>query len=234
MTTICGVDGCSGGWISISRELPSGRISWSIHRGTDVLFTELSAAQVIAIDIPIGLLERGPRLCDLEARRLLGATRGTSVFAAPIRPVLSAASADEASEIRHRIENKKMTRQAFGILGRVRAVDRAMREAQGLRETVREIHPEVCFFFLAGGRPMRDSKKTETGRQEREALLTTAFGRDVSATLEARYYLQVNADDVLDAFAALWTAERILNGTCVTIPAAPPVDEFGLRMEIVA
>jgi predicted RNase H-like nuclease len=40
-------------------------------------------------------------------------------------------------------------------------------------------------------------------------------------------------DDLLDAFAALWTAERISNGTARTVPAAPLEDRFGLRMEMV-
>ena len=234
MTTICGVDGCSLGWIAVSKDLPSGRVSWSLHPGTDRLFTEKGTAQVIAIDIPIGLPERGPRLCDLEARQLLGASRGTSVFPAPIRPVLSANSPDEASEIRNKVEGKKMSRPAFRVLARARQVDASLRETPKLRAQVREIHPEVSFFFLAGGRPMRESKKTEAGRSEREELLKAAFGRSVSDALGVGYYLQTTADDVLDAFAALWTAERIFNGTSVTLPAAPLLDGTGLRMEIVA
>lgn len=40
-------------------------------------------------------------------------------------------------------------------------------------------------------------------------------------------------DDLLDAFAALWTAERILRGEARTVPRIPPEDRFGLRMEMV-
>src|SRR5258708_162894 len=46
-------------------------------------FSDLTAALdavVIAIDIPIGLTDHGPRRCDLDARRHLGPKRGTSVF----------------------------------------------------------------------------------------------------------------------------------------------------------
>jgi len=43
---------------------------------------------------------------------------------------------------------------------------------------------------------------------------------------------QVGHDDIADAFAALWTAERKLLGQAIPIPANPPVDQLGLRMEI--
>jgi predicted RNase H-like nuclease len=35
-----------------------------------------------------------------------------------------------------------------------------------------------------------------------------------------------------DAFAALWTAERIFAGTATVLPDPPPVDAVGLRMEV--
>jgi predicted RNase H-like nuclease len=41
-------------------------------------------------------------------------------------------------------------------------------------------------------------------------------------------------DGLLDAFAALWTAEWITKGGRLITPQNPPFDRFGLRMEIVA
>jgi hypothetical protein len=46
--------------------------------------------------------------------------------------------------------------------------------------------------------------------------------------------LEVADDDILDAFAALWTAERIAPGEAVTLPEVPPRDRHGLPMEMVA
>jgi predicted RNase H-like nuclease len=40
-------------------------------------------------------------------------------------------------------------------------------------------------------------------------------------------------DDILDAFAALWTAERITSGVAVTLPENKPLDSTGLPMRIV-
>jgi hypothetical protein len=39
--------------------------------------------------------------------------------------------------------------------------------------------------------------------------------------------------NLLDAMAACWTAERVLRGVAVRLPARPPRDSRGLRMESV-
>ena len=43
---------------------------------------------------------------------------------------------------------------------------------------------------------------------------------------------QVGDDDILDAFAALWSAERLLRGEAITLPVEPELDATGLAMEI--
>jgi len=40
---------------------------------------------------------------------------------------------------------------------------------------VREIHPEVSFWALAGGKPAKYNKKTLAGRNERIVLLSAIF-----------------------------------------------------------
>ena len=52
--------------------------------------------------------------------------------------------------------------------------------------------------------------------------------------LARRRELHCKADDILDALVALWTAERIARGSAISIPAQPPLDAYGLRMEMVA
>ncbi len=51
---------------------------------------------------------------------------------------------------------------------------------------------------------------------------------------ESSVWLRCKADDIVDALVGLWTAERILRGEAVTLPANPPCDELGIRMEMVA
>jgi predicted RNase H-like nuclease len=144
-----GVDGCTGGWIGVRRLNDVGQLQ-TLRRDTLREFLVLTPAPVIvAVDVPIGLLAAGARLCDKEARRLLGLRRA-SVFPAPVRPMLGSRSHSEASAIRNSIEGKGMSIQAFGILEKITEVDELLTTQPRSREIVREVHPEVSFYFLNG------------------------------------------------------------------------------------
>ena len=234
MNMISGADGCKEGWIVLTRDLDTGSVTWRVCRTARELFDSQPTPQIIALDIPIGLPDKGPRACDLEARKLLGPGRACCVFPAPIRPALFATSYVEACQIHQRVDNKKMSRQAYGILKKIGDVDDVLRQDPELCMRVHEVHPEISFYFLAGQQPLRYSKKSELGREERCKLLEPVFGQWLQAALLERKELHCAEDDLLDAFAALWTAERIASGISHTIPAVPPRDTFGLRMEMVA
>lgn len=232
---IAGADGCRDGWVVVRETLPGSGVSWDVVPSLQALFEGPSAPHLLALDIPIGLPLAGARTCDTEARRLLGRGRGSSVFPAPIRPVLMASSHAEASDARHLVEGKRISIQSWAIVPKIREVDEFLRARPDLQDRVREVHPEICFYFMAGGRPMGAAKKKREGREERAALLRSAFGTTtVDSALAGLRSLGCAADDLLDAFAGLWTARRIHHGTAVSLPAAPPRDSFGLRMEMLA
>jgi len=233
MSTVIGVDGCKSGWVTIAGDIDADSVSWCRYTNAWELMRIRPLPMVIAIDIPIGLPLQGPRLCDREARKLIGRGRAGSVFPAPVRPVLDAKGYEDACGIRLREDGRKMSRQAWGIVHKIREVDDVLRENLKLQSIMREVHPEVSFFFLAGQHPMRHSKKTTAGRQERRQLLEPIFGNRLQEALSERRWLDCAEDDILDAFAALWTAKRIASGTARTLPTVPPRDSFGLRMEIV-
>jgi predicted RNase H-like nuclease len=186
----------------------------------------------IAVDMPIGLLDApapGGRICDREARRLLGRPRAASVFSPPARPLLSARRFDE-------VRGQGMTIQGFNIMAKVREVDRAM-SVQRQRRVV-EAHPELAFRALAG-HSMLHGKKSAAGRRERLATLEAGAGtlaRSLLAlwsasrgTIPGR---DATPDDVLDALALAWVALRLACGEAQRVPANPPRDARGLRMEI--
>ena len=52
------------------------------------------------------------------------------------------------------------------------------------------------------------------------------------STLEDPTPSGVAIDDLLDAMAILWTADRYATGAAERLPESPEVDERGLRMEI--
>jgi predicted RNase H-like nuclease len=234
MPTISGADGCRAGWFVVSEDLDTEKISCRIFSTFSEILQQNPAPQIIAIDIPIGLTERGPRECDQVARRLLGPGRASSVFPAPIRDVLNAATYKQACQMRKRAEGKSMSCQSFGIMKKIREVDEILRQNPNLQKKIREVHPEVCFCYMNDKNPMKHGKKTPEGLNERLKLLRQFFGRFPSDALAERNKSHCAEDDILDAFAALWTAERIISGESVQLPPNPPKDRFGLKMEIVA
>jgi predicted RNase H-like nuclease len=137
----------------------------------------------------------------------------------------------------HRAEGKGMTRQSWSIVGKVREVDDVLRRAPELQTRVREVHPEVSFWCLAG-EPMQHRKRSRPGHEERFELLKPLFGHRLQEVLDEVHDKLMRRDcgddDLLDAFAALWTAERVAAGTSLTLPRHPALDSAGLRMEIVA
>src|SRR5262245_49798707 len=166
---VLGVDGCAGGWIAASRD-SQGLITCKRVDTIEQLLNHSPRPRVLAVDVPIGLLELGARQCDVQARRLLG-IRASSVFPAPIRPILTATSQPEASHVRLRVEGKGVSIQAWAIVPKIVEVDGLLRADPKRQEIVREVHPEVCFYHLNGRRPISMSKATALGHQERVALL---------------------------------------------------------------
>jgi predicted RNase H-like nuclease len=233
MHLIGGADGCKGGWVLVTQDLRTGFVSWQRCSTAWDLFYRTPDLAIMALDIPIGLAEKGPRVCDQEARRLLKRGRASSVFPSPVRTVLSAATYAEACRIRTAVEGKKLSRQAWAITPKIREVDDLLRRDPQLRAKTHEVHPELCFYHLAGGKPCRFAKKVKNGREERRRLLEPRFGEWLARALAGRSTLAPCAeDDVLDAFAALWSAERIATGRAITLPIGASADSVGLRMEI--
>jgi len=87
--------------------------------------------------------------------------------------------------------------------------------------------------MLAGEIPMRFSKRTEAGARERRRLLKRAFGiAAVVGVLSSAARRGAKDDDVLDALALLWTAERIARGEARSLPETIETDRVGLPMAI--
>lgn len=233
MVWVAGADGCRRGWFRASRETGSGELRFDLYREASELLRAAPSPRVLGLDIPIGLPESGARACDREARAVLGARRN-SVFDAPIRSALRAATREEASRITELRDGRRVSTQAWGLYKKILAVDALLVTSGEARARIREVHPEVCFWAWNGGAPMRAAKKTPAGMRQRKALVEKWLGAGVLARARKLHPARdVADDDILDAIAALWTATRIADGRARTLPKTPPVDATGLRMEIV-
>jgi predicted RNase H-like nuclease len=232
MPIAAGVDGCPAGWLCITRDTDTGRIAFALHRQLRSLFAQSPSPDIIAIDMPIGLTDAGPRQCDLEARRILGPRRN-SIFPAPIRPALRAKTRLDADRIRRSIDAKGVSAQAFGIYAKIRQLDTLLQAHKDLRQRVREIHPEVSFRAWNNNTPMPHAKRTREGQAERRRLVTQLIPEETLTRIRAAYpNNHVATDDVHDACAALWTAQRIQTNTARSIPDPPPRDPTNLQMAI--
>jgi predicted RNase H-like nuclease len=200
---IAGVDGCRGRWLAaVASE--AGAIDWRLVPAFRDLYDD-TALSVIAIDVPIGLPESGVRACDVAARAAVGARR-SSVFAAPVRPVLGCATYAEARDVLARAGSSSMSAQAFGIVPAVRDVDECVGADDDDR--VVETFPELAFQLLAGA--ALPGKRTTAGVGERIRALSKWRG-DVLDLL-AFVPSGVPIDDALDALACLWAAQRWAEG----------------------
>ena len=100
------------------------------------------------------------------------------------------------------------------------------------------MHPEVSFWAWSGN-PMEYSKKKREGREERLKLVNDTFKTDVFGNarkeLKQRGLLKkdVADDDILDAFATLWTARRWKEGKALCLPKTRVTDKVGLPIQIV-
>lgn len=234
MAVVAGIDGCPAGWLCLIKDLSTGAVHARILASISDLLGLAPRPEVVLVDVPIGLTAAGPRTCDLEARAHLKAPRASSVFPAPIRSTLVAASYGQACEIGAAADGRKLSRQSWAILPKIREMDTFLRTDATLHQWVREVHPEVSFWAWNGGKAMVHRKKLSAGRAEREALVKPAYGAAYTAAQSSLPRGQYHNDDLLDAFAALWSGERVVAGKELVIPAKPPVDSCGLRMEMVA
>jgi predicted RNase H-like nuclease len=182
---------------------------------------ELSAA---GIDMPIGLPSGTRRASDGQLRVHLGARR-SSIFPTPPRAVLDAIDYRDALARARDATGVGLSKQAWNLVGKIRELDALM--TLDLQPRVSEAHPESSFAELAG-KPLVTRKSTREGHEERTQLLLPSFP-DVAEHL-SRHATRL-AVDVLDAFAAAWTARRVADGTAKWF-GDDERDGRGLRMTV--
>ena len=224
---VLGVDACGSGWIGIALSTGEPRAYVDAEIGTVVMAAATDGpVDVIAIDIPIGLADAGPRRADLEARQAAGPRRA-AVFITPVRAAIEAGDYEQALAVNRRLAGAGISKQAYALRDKILQVDRLVRHDHPA--TVVEVHPELCFAEMAGV-PLRHAKSTWAGAAIRHRLLAGAgvhLPDDLGVAGD-----KAAVDDVLDAAAAAWTAKRILAGTARSLPQRPEVFSDGIACAI--
>lgn len=225
-----GLDGCKGGWFffGIDEEGATGGVVQSLEE----LLDRIPEDSIVLVDMPIGLPDDSSRSCDMEARRVL-APFGSRVFPVPSREAVYSNTYETAAEANRSTVGVGLSKQSWGICPKIREVDALLQTRPELRERVREVHPEVCFWGLVG-RPIGDSKKTREGFRARlkalEEVWPPASGVVADAYLEYGGF-EAQRDDVIDALVSAVNALHI--DSCRTLPSEVEKDATGLPMEMV-
>lgn len=220
---VTGLDGFSRGWVAVT--IDGDRRSLSFH--ADVADALAAPFDRAGIDIPIGMTDDGARACDRLARERLR-PHGSRVFTGARRWLWQEfRDPDKANEDALRRGETRISRQLWHIGIKIMEVDAFMR-ANRTRD-IREVHPELVFLRLNGGKPL-PRKKSEEGDALRRKLLKQEGFREIDQWLgDGRIGSGAKRDDVLDACAVALAAHEPHG--CV--PEGTPLsDACGLPMQI--
>jgi predicted RNase H-like nuclease len=231
-----GVDGCKAGWFFIAIG-PGDELEFGIFTTIEKLWRTYSKARSILIDIPIGLpsKEIKTRPCDKAARQVLSPKRHHSIFSPPCREALTAESYRQACRINHNVCDRKISKQAWHISRKIKEVDDLMTAHPAAGDSIKETHPEICFWALANKETMVHYKKSPEGEAERFAVLKKYFEKStavIKSALDRYPRKQLAHDDILDALVNAVTAAR-LDASMETLPSEPIRDILGLPMQMV-
>jgi predicted RNase H-like nuclease len=223
---VTGVDACRDGWACVDLTVDQpGDVAGLTVRVVSSLEEGLAGAapgQVVGIDMPLGLLDRGWRVADQEARRRLGVRR-SSIFAIPPAEVWRQPDYQTALAVCRRLTGQGFSVQAWGLRAKLReAAEYRGRGALRLYE----VHPELSFAAMAGA-PLAGPKSKPAGQALRRSVLLAA---GLAVPDDPRW--RRAAVDLLDAAAVAWTARRIAAGQAVVLPDPPETGEDGREIAI--
>jgi predicted RNase H-like nuclease len=236
-----GVDGCKAGWFAVALTETNSFGVFQFSKISDLwnYFYDGKINVRILVDIPIGLIDSKSnfkrRSCDVEARRILRPYRQSSVFPIPCREAIYAKSYESACDINEEITGKRLTKQTWGIVPKIREMNDFLIAIGSAKEKIIETHPEVCFWALVG-KPMEYSKKESEGFDERKQLLQeicTSTDEIVQNALSKYRRKDVARDDILDALVASVTVKLSFQKRLKSIPEIPEKDSQGLPMQVV-
>ena len=232
-SSVVGVDGCKAGWFAIERG-NNGSLRFGIYSKFEDLWVAHRSADLIFVDMPLGLpFRKTDRQCDKDARKLLG-KRSSSVFPSPCREAMNAKSYEEASTINFKQLGKKLSKQVWFIIPKIKDLDKFLLHNKIARQNIWESHPEINFKLLKGS-DLQYSKKVPEGIKERLEILDRYWIHSSSEYMEIlskHLKKDVSPDDILDAMVLAISAEICLNTSSFEIPKDCELDAEGLRMQM--
>lgn len=236
LLNINGIDGCKAGWLTVKSQFVP---ATGTHSDPALFVHEkwektVIGADLIAVDMPIGMVEFGKRPCDHWARKKLGKKKSSSVFSPPRRGMLQFETYQDANRFGKAQGPREshgggLSKQAWNITPKIKQIDDWITPKR--QERVFEAHPELAFAALNGGEPL-PSKKSDEGQSARKQILQThGFGRVIESAKDLPRRIAA-LDDVLDAAVLCLVGGRIALGSAVCLGNPDQRDAKNLAMEI--
>lgn len=142
----------------------------------------------------------------------------------------------KASETNNRIMSKKLSKQSFAIIPKIREIDKFLQTHNEWKNRIAESHPEYCFSLLNGNVPVYENKQTPEGGKRRLEILCRYYphSHEVVELFKRTYpTLSRKTDDVLDALVLALIGAIGLDAGFTSIPEFPMHDPKGIKMQIV-
>ena len=231
---VLGADVCRGSWAGIMWDgvTINGLFASTIAELVEAA-NAVGVVEVVAIDIPIGLPDAGPRPADEEARAFVGPRR-SSLFPTPIREALLEPDYKAARAVSLKLTDKSLSAQAYALRAKILEVEDWLATAS---VRVVETHPEVC--FKAMNQDVERTGADATHDHDVQWPKSVWAGQTLRLDLLARQGLNLVAadlgelahrsppDDIIDAAACAWTARRVLLGQHGWLPEDAPEPAHG-------
>jgi len=234
---IAGVDGCHFGWVVASR-IDENMPEIQLFEDFQSVLKHYGDYDVIVVDMPIGLASNqennGRRKADIEAKKILSKLgRGGSVFFPPAKEVIGGLPIQKLEynndnyklvcDISKKETGRKISRQAFGLLKKIKEINEIKEENGEVMKNVLEFHPEITWHLTCGMQKL-SYKKTEDGFKQRHSCLCSGLNiksNDLSCLIDTtreKRCKDVAKDDIIDALSGLIVAKRIFDKDSKIIP----------------
>ena len=176
---VVGVSGRGSGWTVVALENGSFAGATSVSTFGQVLEVAEEAA-CVAVDLPLGLVDRGERDCDILLREFLGPSRSGVLVAAP-RPALLAPTYAEANAECLRRAGFRMTKRLWSLKPKILEIEKTLRNRE---EAAVDVEPRSAA-----------PSSTVKGREPRKRLDFVQRGRDLSEPSALRRFARVVVPD---------------------------------------
>ncbi len=219
MSLIIGIDGCRAGWFAVWQDPKRVIRSRVFCNARDLIpYFEKKEVITIGIDMPVVLSNSIPREADRLARKLLG-KKSSSIFTAPTPKLLIQKTYEDAAKFSKENYGKSISIQSWHLFPKIKDLSEITNHKHF---KIHEIHPELSFRSMNNNAAILERKKDPKGFEMRKALLKREFAMLDFQKIRVQYLKKdVSNDDILDALAVLWSAQRVARNEATFLPDNP-------------